>query len=87
MQKTRQELDNERREKERIIVEKDEVIAELTTRVLNIQKAYDSVIDMTFDVFEKQLLGRKTSWEEKSAQLQAKNKILLAELGLRIHDI
>ena len=87
LEATQIELENERKDKERMSREKDEMIAELTMRVLNIQKAYDSVIDMTFDTFEQKMIGFKSSWEEKSAKLQVKNKILLAELGLRIHDI
>lgn len=87
LEATQLELENERRDKDRMCREKDEMIAELNLRVLNIQKAYDSVIDMTFDTFEQRMMGFKLGWEEKSAQLQAKNKNLLAELGLRIHDI
>lgn len=85
--KTQKELEDERLARLNMCKEKDEIISELETRVKNIQIAYDSIIDISFDTFQKNMVGFKLGWEEKSAELQVKNKNLLAELGLRIHDI
>ena len=48
---------------------------------------FDSVINLTLDQFNSNLLKKKMSWENSSMKLQTNNKKKLAELGLRIHDI
>jgi len=67
--------------------EKDDKIVYLEQTIRNIQVTYDSVIQLSFDTFHLKLNETKPTWENKSAQLQTKNKTLLAELGFRIHDI
>ena len=74
-------------EKKKIIEQKDEKIEELNQKVKNIQVAFDSVINLTLDQFNSNLLKKKMSWENSSMKLQTNNKKKLAELGLRIHDI
>lgn len=81
------ELDFERRDKKRIMQEKDDKIMDLEQKIENIQIAYDSVIEISMDTFSQRLDEVKLEWENKSAHLQTKNKTLLAELGIRIHDI
>lgn len=87
LEATLAELEHERREKERISKEKDIRIMELEQKVDNIQIAYDSVIQLTLDTSIQSLDLIKLGWENKSAHLQVKNKKLLGELGLMIHDI
>lgn len=87
LEATEAELEREKREKKRIIAEKDEKIMDLEQMIENIQITYDSIIQLTMDGFNQNLDNVKFKWENKSVQLQTKNKILLAELGLKIHDI
>ena len=87
LDKTEGFLAQEIEEKKRVIKEKDHVITDLNQRIDNIQIKYDSTISSTLDKFIMNLNQRKILWEEKSERLQTKNKILLAELGLKIHDI
>lgn len=87
LEATQAELDHERKEKKKLMQEKDERIMDLEQKIENIQIAYDSVIQITLDGFNQSLSRVKSNWENKSAQLQTKNKNLLAELGIRIHDI
>jgi hypothetical protein len=84
---TEQLLAQEIQDKKRIIQEKDEIIDDLEQKIRNIQITYDSIIQLTFDKFNEQLDTRKLEWENNSTKLQTKNKNLLAELGLKIHDI
>lgn len=87
LEATENHLQNEIQEKKRIVVEKDEKISELEQKINNIQITYDSVIHLTLDSFNQNIDRKKLEWENSSVQLQTKNKILLAELGLKIHDI
>lgn len=87
LEKTEQLLQDEIQDKKRITEEKDEKINELEQKIINFQTGYDSIIQLTLDSFNLKLDEKKLKWENKSAELQTKNKILLAELGLKIHDI
>ena len=80
-------LQREIAERRRIAKQKDETIAELNEQNTKIQTTYDSIIQLTLDSFLQNLEIKKQSWEERSESLQIKNKLLLAELGLKIHDI
>ena len=87
LEATENKLDEEIKDKKRIIFEKDEKINDLEQKIHNIQITYDSVMSLTLDNFNLNLDKKKLAWEKSSVQLQTKNKILLAELGLKIHDI
>ncbi|RNA33883.1 coiled-coil domain-containing protein [Brachionus plicatilis] len=87
LEKTESLLQQEIQDKKRITMEKDDRIMDLEQRLVNFQTGYDNILKSTFDDFSKRLNEKKFSWENKSAQLQTKNKLLLAELGLKIHDI
>ena len=87
LEATENKLAHEILEKKDIIEKKDEKIEELEQKVKKIQIAYESVINLTLDTFNTNLDKKKLTWENSSIQLQTKNKKLLAELGLRIHDI
>lgn len=80
-------LQQEIQDKKKITMEKDDRIMDLEQRLVNFQIGYDNILKSTFDEFSKKLNDKKYTWENKSAQLQTKNKLLLAELGLKIHDI
>ena len=80
-------LQQEIQDKKKISMEKDDRISDLEQKLKNFQVGYDSIFQSTFDEFTKNLNAKKLTWENKSAQLQTKNKLLLAELGLKIHDI
>lgn len=84
---TETQLQNEIQDKKRIIAEKDEIIFDLEEKIRNIRITYDSILHFTLDGFNEKLDLRKLEWENNSARLQTKNKNLLAELGLKIHDI
>lgn len=81
------ELEKEIIDKKRIVEEKDERINELQRKIENLETAYDSIIHNNLDNFIKNLHAARESWETSSVSIQAKNKKLLAELGLNIHDI
>jgi hypothetical protein len=81
------QLQNEIRDKKRIIMEKDEIIGDLEEKIRNIRITYDSVIQLALDKFNENINIKKLEWENNSTRLQTKNKTLLAELGLKIHDI
>jgi hypothetical protein len=74
-------------EKKKMLEEKDEKISELQSKIESIEMAYDSIIQTNLDNFIGSLNKAKTNWETNSIKIQAKNKKLLAELGLNIHDI
>jgi len=80
-------LKNINEEKKRMLQEKNEIISELNQKNEKIQLTYDSIIQLTMDKFVENLNIKKKTWEYDGEQLQIKNKILLAELGLKIHDI
>lgn len=74
-------------EKAATVREKDDQIAELDEKNRKCQITYDSIIQLTFDNFIQKLeIVKAEKWEPHSYQLQEKNKILLAELGLKIHE-
>lgn len=79
-------LKNINEENKRILHQKNEIIDELNLKNEKIQTTYDSVIQLTLDKFIQNLNIKKQSWEYQGEQLQIKNKTLLAELGLKIHD-
>lgn len=87
LESTEHQLQNEIVEKKRIVQEKDDKISDLEQKIQNVQITYDSIIQITLDNFNQKIDRKKLSWENKSIQLQTKNKTLLAELGLKIHDI
>ena len=74
-------------EKKQIIEEKDEKINELQRKIESIEIAYDNIIHSNLDNFIESLSKTKVKWETNSIHIQAKNKKLLTELGLNIHDI
>jgi hypothetical protein len=74
-------------EKKQIIEEKDDVISTLQQKIGSIEIAYDNIINTSLDNFIKTLSHTKEAWEANSITIQAKNKKLLTELGLYIHDI
>ena len=74
-------------EKKEIIEEKDEKISNLQQKIESIEIAYDSIIHANLDNFIESLGKAKETWESNSIQIQTKNKKLLTELGLYIHDI
>ena len=80
-------LRNVNEEKLKILKEKNEMIEELHQKNEKIQLTYDSIIQLTLDSFIQNLSIKKKSWEYEGEKLQIKNKNLLAELGLKIHDI
>jgi hypothetical protein len=80
-------LKNVNEEKKRMLQEKNEMISELNQKNEKIQLTYDSIIQLTMDKFVENLNIKKKTWEYDGEQLQIKNKILLAEMGLKIHDI
>jgi hypothetical protein len=87
LNETQTKLEHEIAEKLRIKREKEEKIEELEQNISQIRIMYDSIITSTFDTFIENLNEKKSTWEDTSIQVQTKNKILLAELGLKIHDI
>jgi CRISPR/Cas system CMR subunit Cmr6 (Cas7 group RAMP superfamily) len=87
LESTENQLQNEIQDKKKIIIAKDEIIDDLKQKINNIQMTYDSVIQLTLDKFNQNLNLKKLEWENNSTRLQTKNKTLLAELGLKIHDI
>lgn len=87
LEKTQQDLEHERSEKKRIQKEKDDLIFELENWIKKLEINCDSTIDKTFNDFNLKLNTSKQEWNKKAAELQAKNKMLLAELGIAIHDI
>lgn len=80
-----------RKEKEERIAnnkEKDVIIDELTEKNRKCEVSYDNILQLTLDNFITRVEARKAQvWEPNSETLQAKNKLLLAELGFKIHDI
>jgi hypothetical protein len=80
-------LKNRDEENKKINEEKDALIAELYEKNEKIQTIYDNIIQLTLDKFVQNLEIKKKSWEKTSENLQVKNKLLLSELGLKIHDI
>jgi hypothetical protein len=80
-------LKNINEEKKKMLKEKNDTIDELNQKIDKIQLTYDSIIQLTLDSFIKNLSLKKQTWEYEGEKLQVKNKILLAELGLKIHDI
>jgi hypothetical protein len=87
LEATEKKLEEEIKEKNTIIQEKNEKISDLEQKIANIQIMYDSIISLTLDNFNQNIEKKKLSWEDKSIQLQTKNKKLLAELGVNIHHI
>lgn len=81
------QLKNLNEEKKIMLKEKNDLIDDLREKNRRIQDTYDSIIQSTFDKFVENLNLKKSSWEYQGEQLQKKNKDLLAELGLKIHDI
>ena len=87
LEATEQALQNEITDKKRLEREKNDIIFDLEEKIRNIRITYDSVIQLTLDRFNQNLDKKKLEWENNSTRLQVKNKNLLAELGLKIHDI
>ena len=84
---TESRLAQEQREKKQMLEAKNEKIAELESKINNLQIIYDSIVDLTLTGFNRNLDAKRSTWEDNSVQLQTKNKKLLAELGVNIHYI
>lgn len=87
LDQTELKLQEEIKDKQHVIEMKNEKINDLEMKIKNIQLMYDSIIHITLDNFNAKIEVKKLEWEDKSIQLQTKNKKLLAELGVNIHDI
>jgi len=88
LEETEAALRREREEKSAMSAAKDSLISELTEKNRKCQQYNDSILQMALD----EVIGgveakKRASWEKSCDSLQARNKVLLAELGLRIHDI
>ena len=80
-------IKKQEQEKEAIVREKDDQISDLNEKNRKCEITYDSIIQLTLDNFLQKLEIVKTEkWEPYSYSLQEKNKVLLAELGLKIHE-
>jgi len=87
LEQTEAQLQHEIAERKRIVTEKDDKIWDLEQKISNMQIAYDGIMQFTLDNFNDKINVKKADWENRSLKLQTKNKVLLAELGLKIHDI
>ena len=88
LESTEESLRVEREEKESMCTQKNIKIDELNEANRTIQVTYDSILQLTLDNFLQNLeLKKEQKWEPASEGLQKKNKLLLAELGMKIHDI
>ncbi len=88
LEETEAALRREREERSAMSAAKDSLISELTEKNRKCQQYNDSILQMALD----EVIGgveakKRASWEKSCDSLQARNKVLLAELGLRIHDI
>ena len=81
-------MKRERDEKSAISAAKDGLISDLTEKNRKCQQYNDSILQMALDeVISRVEVKKKASWEKQCESLQSRNKVLLAELGLRVHDI
>jgi len=81
------ELKNERKNKERIVKEKDDIIYDLEYKVEHMEAAYENILHDAFDLMDIKLDEAKVEWKHEALSVQRKNKDLLLQFGLNPLDI
>jgi hypothetical protein len=88
LEQTEDLLKRSEEEKREIIRQKDEQIADLNEKNRKCETTYDNIIQLSLDSFIQRLeIVKQDKWEPAIYGLQERNKVLLHELGLKIHDI
>eukprot|EP00051_Salpingoeca_urceolata_P020790 m.317086 g.317086 ORF g.317086 m.317086 type:complete len:204 (-) comp19683_c0_seq10:1594-2205(-) len=79
---TQKALDETRAETERTLIEKNDLIAQLTQRVESMESTYEQVLNDALDMMAGKVEEARDKWEIESFVVQQRNKERLMEFGL-----
>ncbi|XP_074535070.1 dynein regulatory complex protein 12 isoform X2 [Halichoeres trimaculatus] len=81
------ELKKEKRDREHVEQQKDDIISELNHKLVNMEMDYERILHETLDSLTSQLSVAQKGWRSESTELHQNHKDMLSEFGLTALDI